>query len=109
MTNDRVQNSLYLTAYMLDMKMEEFAQALGLSGAYISALCTYKSVMATQTRLAIECLCMKYNKEYYDNYLNNPKISDDSLHQANIFIKGCRKYKIDVNKEKDIIYKLLND
>lgn len=109
MTNDRIQNSLYLTAYMLGMKMEELAQALGLSRGYISALCTYKSVMATQTRLAIECLCIKYNKEYYDNYLNNPNISDDSLHQANIFINGCRKCKLDVDKKKDIIYKLLND
>ncbi len=111
MTNDRVQNSLYLTAYMLNMKLEDLGKELGFSRAYMSALCNNRSKVNNTTRMSIEYLCIKHNKDYYDMYLNNPNVPDDLLYKANIFINGARKYKkkIDLEKKKDIIYRLLND
>lgn len=111
MTNDRIQNSLYLTAYMLNITLEDLGKELGFSRQYMSALCNNRSKMTNTTRMSIEYLCIKYNKEYYDKYLNNPEVHDDALQQANIFINGARKLKkqIDSEKKKDIIYRLLND
>jgi len=109
LSNERMQNSLYLTTFMVGVTMDFFTKELGITRQYMSALCNHHRQMTTVMRLAIEAIIMKHFPEYYFGFLCNEKYSDNVMMFANDYIKERRRYK-DSRKEKfNMVLEILNE